>query len=93
MNKKESSKRNNENGRYMVTIPIGSAIFTTIATAILAVVTDYLTLPARTIHSSGYWWFWIFIGIASIVFSYIGNLLFNSVKDSYLRSTINGRTG
>ena len=83
MNKKESSKRNNENGRYMVTIPIGSAIFTTIATAILAIVTDYLALPARTIHSSGYWWFWIFIGIASIVFSYIGNLLFNSVKDSY----------
>ena len=56
---------------------------TIIVTLILAFIINYFLLPARNIHSSGFWWYCILIGIIAIIISKIAHTINNKGKGNY----------
>lgn len=56
------------------------AIFATIlVTGLIGLGINYLALPAMTFHSSGFWWFWLFIGIIAALVYFAANGIANSI--------------
>lgn len=56
------------------------AIFATIlVTGLIGMLINYLALPAMTFHSSGFWWYWLIMGIIAAVVYFAANGIANSV--------------
>jgi len=50
-----------------------------IISLIIGLLVNYLTLPAQTIHSSGWWWFWIMIGIVFTIAACVMQIIYNKI--------------
>ena len=56
------------------------AIFVTIlVTGLIGMGINYLALPAMTFHSSGFWWFWLVIGIIAALVYFAANGIANNI--------------
>lgn len=54
-------------------------IATILITGIVGWVINYFALPAMTFHSSGFWWYWLVVGIIAAVVYFAANGIANSV--------------
>lgn len=73
----KGKRKERSSSKYLV------LVVTAAITTVLALIINYLALPARTIHSTGYWCFWILTGIIAIVVSIICHAISNEVNDDY----------
>ncbi len=62
-------------GRRLVAI-----LATILITGLIGWLINYLALPAMTFHSSGFWWFWLVIGIIAAVVYFAANGIVNMVQ-------------
>lgn len=51
----------------------------TIISLIVGLLVNYLALPAQTIHSSGWWWFWIMIGTVFTISACVVQIIYNKI--------------
>lgn len=50
-----------------------------IISLIVGLLVNYLALPAQTIHSSGWWWFWIMIGVVFTISACVAQAICNNI--------------
>lgn len=59
-----------------------------VVSLIVGLIVNYLGLPSQTIHSSGWWWFWIMIGICFTISTLGMQAIYNKITDEYEKPVI-----